>query len=128
VNFGEMLHNSIQWQPFAATVWNFRLHGPLSLASFPVTRQRKEENADWKLNSHNHVVDRRRGINSTSDQEDRYVGFGAVSIATMLRDGQSGFQVLEEKKFFSWPKSRHGLSEGKGGRCVGLTTTLTSCV
>jgi hypothetical protein len=36
-------------------------------------------------------MDRRRGINSTSDQEDRYVGFGAVSVATMPRDGQSGF-------------------------------------
>jgi hypothetical protein len=75
VNLGEMLPNSTQWQPFVVTVWNFRLHGPLSLASPPGTRQLKEENADWKLNSHNHVVDRRRGINSTSDREDRYVGF-----------------------------------------------------
>jgi hypothetical protein len=72
-------------------------------------------------------MDRRREINSISDQEDRYVGFGAVSVPTMLRDGQSGFQVQEEAKFFSSPKSRHQLSEGTGGRCVGLTTSVPSC-
>jgi hypothetical protein len=55
------------------------------------------------------------------------VGFGAVNIATMMRDGHSGFQMLQEARFFSWPKSRHRLSESKGGRCVGLTTSLPSC-